>query len=124
MALLEAFLHRTVETGEALLISGEPGTGKTLLLDTAAEMADASGAIVLRARGVESEVDVGFSGLNQMTWTLIPHLRELDQTGRGALEVALGLETGPAPDLPLISATMLAFLRHARTSAPVLVVID
>ena len=122
--LLGAFLRRAAEEGETLLIVGEPGTGKTLLLDTGVEMAAASGAFVLRARGVESEADVGFSALNQMVWKLLAYLPELDHAAREALEVALGLDAGAPPDLPLVSTAMLVFLCQARAITPLLIVID
>jgi predicted ATPase len=87
-------------------------------------MAAASGAFVLRARGVESEADVGFSALNQMAWKLLAYLPELDHAAREALEVALGLDAGAPPDLPLVSTAMLMFLCQARATTPLLIVVD
>jgi DNA replication protein DnaC len=52
--------------GGALLLSGEPGVGKTVLLDAVPDAASAAGTRVLRAAGVEFEADVSYSGLNQL----------------------------------------------------------
>ena len=59
------FLDRARTAGEALLLSGEAGAGKTALLDAAAGMASAAGTRVLRASGAEFEAGLRFSGLNQ-----------------------------------------------------------
>jgi DNA replication protein DnaC len=56
-------VQRTHADGEALLLLGEPGVGKTLLLDAAAKMASSAGVCVLRANGVEFEAEISFSGL-------------------------------------------------------------
>ena len=55
LTLIAAFLDRARGAGEALLLTGEAGTGKTALLDAAAEMAAATGTRVLRASGAEFE---------------------------------------------------------------------
>src|SRR5258708_18445562 len=73
LAIVRALIERTRSDGQALLLFGEPGAGKTMLLDAAAEMASSAGVCVLRASGVEFEAGISFSGLNQ---TLIPLLAE------------------------------------------------
>jgi MoxR-like ATPase len=52
--------------GGALLLLGEPGVGKTALLDAAAQMALATGVRVVRAAGVQFEADLPFAGLHQL----------------------------------------------------------
>ena len=79
-----------------MFVVGDPGTGKTLLLDTAVQRASASGMQVLVARGVEFEADMSFSGLNQALLPLSSEFPRLSTTHSEALSVALGLS-----DLPL-----------------------
>ena len=64
--LISSFLDRAAFAGSALVIVGEPGIGKTALLNHAADAAVLAGTRVLRAEGVEFEADVAFSGLNQL----------------------------------------------------------
>jgi DNA-binding CsgD family transcriptional regulator len=123
-AVLAAFLERALDTGAALLVTGEPGVGKTALLETVVGDAAASGATVLRAAGVEFEAEVGFAGLNQLLLPLLDHLEALPEPHRDALLVALGLGAGPSPHRLLVSAAVLGLLTRAAESRPVLVVVD
>ena len=98
LALVQDFLARARTDGEALLVLGDAGVGKTLLLDTAARAWSEDGLRVLRARGVESEAGMAFSGLSQALLPLFGEFSELSATHRDALSVALGLGEGNSPD--------------------------
>src|SRR3954469_4537829 len=98
LATVRALVERARSSGEALLIIGEPGVGKTMLLDAAADMASSAGACVLRASGVEFEAAISYSGLNQTLLPLLAELAHLTAAYRNALNVALGFGEGPAPD--------------------------
>jgi DNA-binding CsgD family transcriptional regulator/ABC-type transport system involved in cytochrome c biogenesis ATPase subunit len=124
LAAVGAFVQRARTDGEALLVFGEPGVGKTLLLDTAAEMACSAGACVLRASGVEFEAGISFSALNQTLFPLLTELGHLSACHRHALNVALGFGEGPAPDRLVVSNATLTLLRQAAEARPILVVID
>jgi DNA-binding CsgD family transcriptional regulator len=124
MATVRALIERARSEGEALLIFGEPGVGKTRLLDAAAHMAFSAGARVLRASGVEFEAGISFSGLNQTLLPLLAGLAHLTAAHRNALNVALGFGEGPAPDRLVVSNATLTLLRQAAAARPVLVVID
>jgi DNA-binding CsgD family transcriptional regulator/tetratricopeptide (TPR) repeat protein len=124
LATVRALIHRARSDGEALLIFGEPGVGKTMLLDAAADIASSAGACVLRASGVEFEAGISFSGLNQTLLPLLAELAHLTAAHRNALNVALGFGEGPAPDRLVVSNATLALLRRAAVARPVLVVID
>jgi hypothetical protein len=76
--------------GEALLLLGDPGVGKTALLDAAASAAAEAGMWVLRAAGVQFEADLAFSGLHQVLLPLQGEFGRLDAVHRGALNAALG----------------------------------
>ena len=106
-ALLEA--GRRSSAG-ALVLLGEPGAGKTALLNYAAESAE--GMRVLRAVGFESETDLEFSALVEVCRPLVGYFGQLPETTRGALESALGLRPQPvAGDRFLVGVAMLALLR-------------
>lgn len=124
LAVLDDFVRGSTSTGGALLLVGEPGVGKSALLDAAVGTASAHGTRVIRGGGVEYEADVGFAGLHQLVGPLREHVEELPASRRSALEVALGLASGPAPDrLAVLDAALVTFRRAAAT-APLLVVVD
>ena len=122
--VVRMFLDDASVSGAALLLTGEPGVGKTALLDAAHGAATAARARVLRAAGVEFEADVSFSGLNQVLLPLGEELAELSATYRDALKVALGLIAGPPSDRLVISNAALALLRQAAEAGPLLVILD
>lgn len=55
-------------TDEPLLFSGEPGVGKTALLDAAADLAARYGVLVLRTTALEYEAEVAFGALSQLLY--------------------------------------------------------
>src|ERR1700722_10432315 len=82
--------------GQALVVRGEPGVGKTALLDYMA--ARASKCLVARAAGVQSEMELAFAGLHQLCVPMLDHARALPVPQRDALRTAFGLSAGPVPD--------------------------
>jgi DNA-binding CsgD family transcriptional regulator len=124
LAALDSFLEEAALDGATLLLTGEPGVGKTALLASAAEMATTAGVRVIRGGGVEYETDVSFAGLHQLVDLLSDDLRRLPRSSRAPIEVALGIGSGPAPDrLAVLSAT-LALFRQAASTMPMLILID
>ncbi|MER6165613.1 AAA family ATPase [Streptomyces violaceorubidus] len=117
-ALLEG--HRS----GTLLLSGEPGVGKSALLDALAAAAARDGTRVLRAAGAEFEADVGYSALNQVLLPLHGILGRLDAAAREAVTIALGFGAGPAPERLVVCNAALALLRAAAEDGPVLLVVD
>ena len=98
LGLLHAFVERASSAGDALVLSGAPGVGKTVLLEAVAAHSADAGLLVLRGAGAEFEADLSFAGLNQVLHPLFDDIEELSAPQRTALEVALGLGDGPAPD--------------------------
>ncbi len=110
LALIGAFLDRATVAGDALVLVGEPGVGKTVPLNAAADAATSAGARVLRAAGVDFEADMPFSGLHQTCLLLHEGFSQLRDTHHGALNVALGFGEGPAPDRLVASKLLLTAL--------------
>jgi DNA-binding NarL/FixJ family response regulator len=109
----------------ALVLRGEPGIGKTTLLDYAADVARGD-MPVLRAAGVESEAELPFAGLHQLTRPALDHLGALPEPQRLALSAAFGLTSGPvgpvaAGDRFLTGLGALSLLAEI---APVLCLVD
>ena len=124
LARLRAVLDAT-RTGATtgLVISGEPGIGKTTLLAQAARMA--TGFRCLQARGVESESVLAHAGLLQALGPLHHSLGEIPDAHASALAAALGW--GPAADPAhrfLVGAGALSLLAAEAQRVPVLVLVD
>ena len=124
LALIATFAGRASTDGDTLLLLGEPGVGKTALLDAAGCAASEAGTMVLRAAGVEFEADLAFAGLHQILLPLLDELGQLSASHRDALNVALGYGEGPPPDRLLVSTATLTMLRHTAAASPVLVIVD
>jgi DNA-binding CsgD family transcriptional regulator len=124
IAIIDDFVLRSRENGDALFVVGEPGVGKTLLLGYAAKRASASGMRVLVARGVEFEAEMSFSGLHQALFPLVGEFAGLSTVHSDALSVALGVSGGPPPTSLVLSNAVLAALRLAASRQPVLLVVD
>jgi predicted ATPase len=113
-----------VRTGHsaALVIRGEAGVGKTALLDYVAE--SAADLRVLRAAGVESEMELAFATLHQMCGPVLDRLDRLPDPQRVALGTAFSLLEGPPPDRFLIGLAVLSLLAEVAKAGPVVCVID
>src|ERR1700731_1983627 len=113
-----------VRAGEsrALVVRGEPGVGKTALLDFLVD--HASGCVVARAAGVQSEMELAFAGVHQLCAPMLDHLARLPVPQRDALRVALGLTEGSAPDRFLVGLAVLGLLSEVAEQRPLICVID
>jgi DNA-binding CsgD family transcriptional regulator len=105
-----------------LVLRGEAGIGKTALLEFAAELAD--GFRVLRARGVESESEMAFSGLQELFGPVIELCERLPDRQRAVLEGALAVGPPVAGDPLAVRAATLSMLAAAAENQPLLVVVD
>ena len=121
---LHDFVDRLRSHGEALLLSGEAGVGKTVLLEAAAQYARAQGYRVVHAAGAEFEADVSFAALHLALQPLLGDIENLTEWHRDALTTALGLREGPRSDQLLLSNATLALLAATASSAPLLLIID
>jgi DNA-binding CsgD family transcriptional regulator len=105
-----------------LVMRGEPGVGKTALLEHAIE--SAAGLRVARVAGVESEMELAFAALQQLCAPMLDKLAGLPDPQREALGVAFGLNTGAAPDRFLVGLAVLSLLSEVAQQQPLLCVID
>ena len=122
-ALLDELLS-AVRRGESrsLVLRGEAGIGKTALLDYL--MAAASDLIVVRAVGMQSEMELAYAGLHQLCAPLLDSLGALPDPQRRALEVVFGLSAGDAPGRFLVGLAALSLLSEASDARPVLCIVD
>jgi len=109
-------------TSAALLLVGEPGIGKTALLDHAA--ARAEGMQVLRARGIESEAQIPFASLFELIRPALAALERIPPPQAAALEGALALRPAPAQDRFAVGAATLSLLAAFAEVRPTAVLID
>jgi DNA-binding CsgD family transcriptional regulator/tetratricopeptide (TPR) repeat protein len=116
-------LEAAERAGDALVICGPPGIGKTALLDWAAD-AGGDRVRVLRATGFTAELGHPYAGLHQVLRPLLSRAASLSPRRRGALEAAFGLAAGPAPDLYAVAMSALELLADAGVEKPLLVLVD
>src|SRR3954470_12512177 len=114
----------TVRAGQSavLVVRGEAGVGKTALLAHLVERA--SGCRVVRAVGVESEMELPFAGLHQLCAPMLDHLEDLPGPQRDALATTFGLSAGRVPDRFLVGLAVLGLLAEVAEEQPLVCVID
>lgn len=105
-----------------LALVGEPGIGKSALLEYAAGCA--GGLTLLRARSVESETHVPFAGLFELLRPLLPLIGRIPRPQAAALESALALRPAIAGERFAVAAATLSLLSASADEAPVLVLVD
>jgi DNA-binding CsgD family transcriptional regulator len=108
--------------GRTLVVRGEPGAGKTALLDYVAE--HASGCRVARVAGVESELELAFAGVHQLCTPMLGRLQRLPTPQRAALRSAFGLGPGSAPDRFLVGVALLSLLADVAEEDPLVCLVD
>jgi DNA-binding CsgD family transcriptional regulator len=105
-----------------LALAGEPGIGKTALLDYAAR--EAAGMRLLRARGVESEAQIPFGSLLELIRPALSMLGKIPGPQAAAMESALALRPGHGHERFAVGAATLSLLAAYAEDAPVAMVID
>src|SRR5215468_10316832 len=108
--------------GWALVVRGEAGVGKSALLGYAAGAAP--DVRVVRAVGVESEMELAFASLHQLCAPLLDRLERLPAPQRDALGIAFGLRSGGAPDRFLVGLAVLTLLSETAEEQPLLCLVD
>lgn len=124
LRMLQLFCRFADPARASLLLRGEPGVGKTALLESTSAWAAAEGLTVLHACAVRAEVANDFCTLNQLLLPLEGWLARLDPDDRRVLSEALGFVEGSSGDRRAIAAAALALLRLAAAEQPLLLVVD
>ena len=109
---------------QALVVRGEPGVGKTALLDHLAGRAADAACLVTRATGVQSEMELAFAGLHQLCAPMLSHAERLPGPQRDALHTAFGMSAGPPPERFLVGLAVLGLLSEVARERPLIGVID
>ena len=117
--LLEAVRANESRT---LVIVGEPGVGKTTLVEYA--LGAAPDFRMARAVGAEAESELAFAALQQVCAPMLDRLDRLPDPQREALATALGLSAGSPPDRFLVGLAVLGLMSEAAANRPLLCIID
>jgi DNA-binding CsgD family transcriptional regulator len=125
LARLRGLVDQVPQASQVLLVTGEAGMGKTVLLADAAGRARSAGIRVLSVTGRESESNLAFAGLHQLLRPVLSSAASLPGRQAQALTGALGQAAGPvAPDPLLTAVAVLTLLSDLSEHSPVLVVAD
>jgi DNA-binding CsgD family transcriptional regulator len=117
-------LVASARSGESkvLVLRGDAGVGKTVLLDYLAD--SASGCRIARVAGDESEMELAFAGLHQFCAPMLDHLDRIPLPQRLALATAFGLSAGDPPDRFLVGLAVLSLLAEVAAIQPLVCLID
>jgi len=123
IAVLERLLSTAREGhGAVLVVYGDPGVGKTALLEYISDAAQ--DFRVVRTAGVEGEMELGYAALQQLCSPILEYSDRLPDPQRDALGVAFGLSAGQAPNPFLVGLAVLGLLSEAAERQPLLCVVD
>jgi DNA-binding CsgD family transcriptional regulator len=105
-----------------VVLRGQAGSGKSVLLDFAVERA--AGWRIATAVGIESEMELPYSGLHQLCGPMLDHVDRLPAPQRVALRTVFGQEAGPVPDRFLVGLAALTLVAEVAEEQPLLCVVD
>src|SRR5262245_48614676 len=95
-------IDRVGRRGGALVVRGDPGIGKSALLEAAGDRAREQGATVVATAGTQSEARFAFGGLHRLLLPFLDALDRLPDPQRAAVQVAFGIVEGDTPDVFLV----------------------
>src|ERR1700737_3271776 len=123
-AVLDALVDRLREGGGAVVVRGEAGIGKSVLLERMRLRAVGQGARPLVTGGVESEAELAFAGLHQLLRPVIGALAQLPDPQRQTLEAALGLGVDLKPDSFRVAVAAFQLICALADSVPLVLIVD
>src|SRR5215472_14857501 len=109
---------------QALVVRGDPGVGKSVLLDHLAGQASGAGCQVARAVGVQSEMELAYAGLHQLCVPMLERAGSIPVPQRDALRTVFGTAAGPPPDRFFVGLAVLTLLSEAAGERPLICVVD
>ncbi|MFI7065146.1 ATP-binding protein [Kribbella sp. NPDC050124] len=109
-------------TSRVLVLRGDPGVGKSALLGYLS--GQIAGWRVATVTGVESEMELAYSGLHQLCAPLLDHLEQLPSPQRDALATVFGLSAGPAPDRLMVGLATLTLVAEAAEEQPLICLVE
>jgi hypothetical protein len=124
LAVLARLFERDGCAGRVLLLHGEPGIGKTALLEAAARLAAGAGVRVLRTTGVQAEAQLPFAGLHQLLRELLRDLPGIPAAEAEALGSVFGLAEAERPEPALINRGAALLLRGTARRQPIALLVD
>lgn len=123
-AELDWLIGRLDEGGGSLVVRGDPGVGKSALLDAARREAEARGWRILRTDGTPGERRLPLAALHRLLQPALADVEMLVDQERRALRGAFGLADTPAPEIFRIGLATLNLLTELATTAPLLVTVE
>jgi class 3 adenylate cyclase len=121
-AVSQALAAARLGRSSRLVIRGEPGIGKSALLEYA--VAEAESMRVLAAHGVEFEADVPFAGLHELLRPALSLIERLPPIHAAALRSSLGLGDRIEADRLIVGAAVLGLISAYAEQVPLLVTVD
>src|SRR6266851_2836234 len=123
-AVLDGLVDGLRDGGGAVVVRGEPGIGKSALLQRVRRRAEAQGVRPLITVGVESEAEFAFAGLHQLLRPVIGALAQVLESQRQTLEAALGLGVDLKPDSFRVAVAAFQLICEVADSVPVVLIVD
>ncbi|GAA2207660.1 LuxR family transcriptional regulator [Nonomuraea monospora] len=121
---LRRVIDRAPGAAPNVVLHGDPGVGKSVLLQAGVAYARERGMRVVGGSGFESEAQLAFAGLHQLFAPVMEYLDRVEPFHRDVLRRVLGLGDGPAPDRLAISVASLAVLAAVAEDGPVLIAVE
>ncbi|MFJ5035935.1 AAA family ATPase [Streptomyces sp. NPDC088560] len=121
-AQLCSFIRAT--EGQALVLRGETGVGKSTLLDYAADLAAQEDHHVIRATGVEAETELPYAGLHQLLYPLLPGASQLDTGTEAVFDAVFSRTEASPPSVMSLGVAVLSLLSLSAAKRPLLLVLD
>jgi DNA-binding CsgD family transcriptional regulator len=123
-SIITSLLHGVRQRGAALIVSGDPGIGKSALVTEASRTATSMGMLVLTTSGAQAEANLAFAGLHQLLRPVLAHLDALPHRQRAALGAAFGMDTHATPEPFLIALAALQLLSEAAAMQPLSLIVE